>query len=281
MSTSRKIAERVTGSIQYDGAGVRLVRVLGHDTVRGFDPFLMLDAFDSRDPNDYIKGFPWHPHRGIETITYLVEGHIEHRDSLSNQGDIFAGCCQWMTAGSGIMHQEMPKPAERMLGIQLWLNMPAEQKMCAPRYNDIRAEDIPVIAEGDAEIRVLSGEYGGVKGPMVPKHTPMIFFDVRLRPGAKWSCSAPDGFSVFLYAFTGGGEVEGDADGSFSSREAFRLEGEGEVPIRAGADGVHLLFLAGLPLHEPIAWGGPIVMNTHAELSQAFRELQDGTFIRE
>ncbi|HZK61922.1 MAG TPA: pirin family protein, partial [Anaerovoracaceae bacterium] len=162
----RTIRKVVTGSTQYDGAGVKLVRVIGHSTVDDFDPFLMLDAFDSDNPSDYIKGFPWHPHRGIETITYLIKGDIEHGDSLGNKGSILNGCCQWMTAGSGILHQEMPKAADRMLGVQLWLNLPRKDKMTKPQYRDIKADMIPRIKEDGSEIGIILGNYKETPGPV-------------------------------------------------------------------------------------------------------------------
>src|SRR5665647_67662 len=159
MSNLRTIRKIVTGKNTIDGAGVKLVRVIGYNDTKDFDPFLMLDAFDSTDPDDYTRGFPWHPHRGIETITYLIKGDIEHGDSLGNKGSILDGDCQWMTAGSGIIHQEMPKACERMLGVQLWLNLPAKDKMAEPKYRDIRLQDIPAVKEDAAIVRVISGEY--------------------------------------------------------------------------------------------------------------------------
>jgi len=166
MSTTRKIRRVVTGSTQFDGAGVKLVRVLGNQDVQEFDPFLMLDAFDSHNPDDYIKGFPWHPHRGIETVTYLIAGDVEHRDSLGNKGSIQDGCCQWMTAGSGIMHQEMPQPSERMLGIQLWLNLPRKDKMTQPQYRDLVAEKIPKVQEDGSTVGVLPAVISSCQVPL-------------------------------------------------------------------------------------------------------------------
>src|SRR5665647_2325180 len=201
---SRRICMQIVrGQHTVDGAGVHLRRVLGLNTVEDFDPFLMLDGFDSTNPNDYIKGFPWHPHRGIETITYLIEGDIEHGDSLGNKGSILNGECQWMTAGSGIIHQEMPKPAKRLLGVQLWLNLPAKDKMTAPKYNGLSSKDIPLIDEGDVKIHIISGTYkenlGALKGDFVKP----LYLDVEINKGVEWSLKTEKDSTLFVYIIQG------------------------------------------------------------------------------
>lgn len=275
---TREIDQIVSGSTQYDGAGVKLVRVVGYANVQAFDPFLMMDAFDSTDSNDYIKGFPWHPHRGIETVTYLIHGDIEHGDSLGNRGNILDGCCQWMTAGSGIIHQEMPQPAPRMLGVQLWLNLPQKEKMTAPKYRDIRAEQIPEVAKDGSRVRVISGSYAGQPGAIQGDYVPVRFLDVALAPGADWSLSTPPDETVYAYILEGGGRF-GSTD-ELPLRNAVLFTAGDELTVKAAESGVRFLLFAGKPLHEPVAWGGPIVMNTREELNHAFAELEDGTFIK-
>jgi redox-sensitive bicupin YhaK (pirin superfamily) len=275
----RDVEQVVTGNPTVDGAGVNLVRVLGHATTEEFDPFLMLDAFDSRDPNDYIKGFPWHPHRGIETVTYLIQGRIEHGDSLNNQGDITCGGCQWMTAGSGILHQEMPKAAPRMLGLQLWLNLPAKDKMTAPKYNDIRDEDVKVVREAGLAVRVISGAYKNARGFMKGEHVRMTMLDVELQPNAAFQMETPADETLFTYLMAGSGFF-GASGRELAEKRAVRFTQGSEVAFSAGVDGLRLVLFMAAPLHEPIAWGGPIVMNTREELRLAFDELERGAFIK-
>lgn len=276
----RTIREVVTGTTQYDGAGVKLVRVIGNANVKDFDPFLMLDAFDSTNPADYTKGFPWHPHRGIETITYLIHGDIEHGDSLGNKGRILDGCCQWMTAGSGIMHQEMPVAADRMLGVQLWLNLPAGDKMTDPKYRDITADMIPRIQEGDSSVGIISGNYKGTAGAVQGDYVKALFLDVDLKPGAKWESATDPDAALFIYIVEGEGSFgESGQDMQRSKRAVLFNSGDAFV-ARAGEHGIRFFLLSARPLKEPVAWGGPIVMNTQEELEQAFRELRNGTFIR-
>lgn len=272
----RNIRSKVRGFRTQDGAGVKLVRVLGIQTVEEYDPFLMLDSFDSRDPEDYIKGFPLHPHRGIETITYLAHGKIAHRDSLGNAGVIGEGEAQWMTAGSGILHEEMPQLAEEMLGIQLWLNMPAAQKMDHPEYNDI--SDIPEVHEDAALVRVVSGKYKGVSG-FQGRHIPADMYDIRLIAGKTFAFETKPDNEVYLFLLKGDLEIEGER---CDEKTAIALEQGEEVTVRsvAGEPAEFIVFSAPR-LSESIAWGGPIVMNTEEELEQAFRELQEGTFIKE
>lgn len=276
----RAIRKTVTGSTQYDGAGVRLVRVISRPDVEEFDPFLMLDAFDSTDPADYVKGFPWHPHRGIETVTYLIEGTIEHQDNLGNRGSIDNGCCQWMTAGRGILHQEMPKESPRMLGVQLWLNLPAKDKMTTPKYHDIRAEQVPAIESEEGTTRVIAGSYRGTNGPGQGEYVPMTMLDVELKPGHEWTCTTPANHTVFLYVVRGAGTFA-EQNGAVQEKHAV-LYGKGdEFSVLASEKGVRFLVFSGPELKEPIAWGGPIVMNTRQELQQAFLELEQGTFVKD
>ncbi len=275
----RDIEQTVTGARAVDGAGVSLVRVLGHGTTESFDPFLMLDAFDSTDPKDYVAGFPWHPHRGIETVTYLVSGHIEHGDSLGNSGDIRDGGCQWMTAGGGILHQEMPKASPRMLGLQLWLNLLRKDKMTPPKYNDIRTEDVPEVREDGLTVRVISGSYGGKQGFMTGEHVRMTMLDVRLDAGKAFRMQTPADETLFTYLMSGSGFFGASAQELQEKRAVLFARGD-EVSFTAGDGGLRLVLFMGAPLHEPIAWGGPIVMNTREELRQAFDELDRGTFIK-
>lgn len=276
----REVKKTVTGSRTVDGAGVSLVRVLGKPDVYDFDPFLMLDAFDSVNPDDYTKGFPWHPHRGIETVTYIINGDIEHGDSLGNSGSIKDGDCQWMTAGSGIIHQEMPKASPRMLGAQLWVNLPAKEKMSPPKYRDITKAMIPVVSEGLAAIRVISGGYKGVKGAIEGDYVRPNYLDVLLEPGCEWKVDTLKGNTAFAYMIEGSAELGLEGSEVIGAKHAVLL-GEGdEVRVKAGPDGARMLFLEATPLGEPIAWGGPIVMNTKDELRQAFRDLDEGRFIK-
>jgi hypothetical protein len=256
------------------------VRVLGREDVHDFDPFLMLDAFDSSNPEDYVKGFPWHPHRGIETITYLIEGDIEHGDSLGNHGRIQSGDCQWMTAGSGIVHQEMPRASSRLFGTQLWLNMPSKDKMAAPRYGDILGKDIPLLDEEKAAVRVLSGTYMGRQGAMTPRHVRPTYLDVTVRPGMEWTVPTDHGDTVFAYILEGEGCFGPRPEDCVPEKHAVLLSDGDTFRVQAEERGIRFLLLAAKPLKEPIAWGGPIVMNTREELNQAFRELDDGSFLR-
>ena len=272
-----EIEKTVRGQRAVDGAGVSLVRVLGHRDVYDFDPFLMLDSFDSTDPSDYLAGFPMHPHRGIETITYLLSGKIEHEDSLGNKGVIRSGESQWMTAGSGILHQEMPKASERMLGFQLWLNMPKSEKMDDPSYLSITQEMIPVVREGSAEVRVLSGAFKEVKG-VTPRHIQATILDIHATYGEELTIPTKKDETVFVFFIEGDGMINGHLIESrtavlFGAGDAVRISPTPERCLR-------FIFFSAKPLHEPIAWGGPIVMNTREELELAFEELNKGTFIK-
>lgn len=280
MGTIRTINKIITGQRATDGAGVRLVRVIGYDDVKEFDPFLMLDAFDSINPEDYTKGFPWHPHRGIETVTYLIQGDIEHGDSLGNKGSILDGDCQWMTAGSGIIHQEMPKASNRMLGVQLWLNLPAKYKMTNPQYRDIKSSDIPVIEEEGCKIHIISGSYKGKEGALQGDYIKPLFMDIELKEGSEWSLDIEKDATLFVYIIQGEGCFDPNAQEFISEKHAVLFEEGDTLSVKALSQGMRFLLLAAKPLKEPIAWGGPIVMNTKEELNQAFKEIEEGTFIK-
>jgi len=276
---TREIKKVVKGSRQMDGAGVHLVRVFGHRDVKDFDPFLMLDAFDSVNPEDYTKGFPWHPHRGIETVTYLISGRIDHMDSLGNRGTITAGGCQWMTAGSGILHQEMPVASNRMLGAQLWVNLAAKDKIAEPKYRDITVDMVPVLKDENGEIRVLSGIYEGTPGAMQPDHVQVLYLDVMTYPGKTTAIPVNPDENVFVYIIDGSGTT-GEESRPVQSHSAVLFDEGDRLIFNAGSEGLRLFLLSGESLNEPISWGGPVVMNTHAELNLAFEELENGTFIK-
>lgn len=279
MANRCSVKKVIRGRNAVDGAGVHLVRVFGHDETAEFDPFLMMDAFDSTKPEDYIKGFPWHPHRGIETVTYLIEGDIEHGDSLGNAGRILDGECQWMTAGSGIIHQEMPQPHARMQGVQLWLNLPKQDKMTAPQYNGIEASAVPSVQETSAQIRVIAGKYKETPGAFCGKFVDVLYLDVALDAGAKWQVELDGEATAFSYLFRGTG-LFGAEETAVPERSAVLFSHGDVLSVTAGAEPLRFILLCGRPLGEPIAWGGPIVMNTEEELRAAFRELNEGTFIK-
>jgi len=274
----RKIKKIVQGHATQDGAGVKLTRVIGARDVKDVDPFLMLDAFDSIDPKDYIAGFPFHPHRGIETFTYLIHGIIEHQDSLGNKGVLSDGEAQWMTAGSGIIHQEMPQPAPRMLGLQLWINLPKKDKMCEPAYWDIKDDDIKRVYQDGIEVRVISGEVDGVKPVTQPKYVQARILDIRIPQGKTLKLDTPQEATLFIYNFYSE-LVSVPDDKVLPKRSAIIFDTGDKLELEAKSDSRFLLF-EGLPLREPVAFGGPIVMNTEAELQQAFYELHNGTFIK-
>lgn len=280
MSELRTIKKIVTGKDATDGDGVKLVRVFGYHDTADFDPFLMLDAFDSVNPNDYIKGFPWHPHRGIETITYLINGDIEHGDSLGNKGSILDGDCQWMTAGSGIIHQEMPKPSDRMLGVQLWLNLPSKDKMASPKYRDILKQSIPVIDKDDYKIHVIAGTYDEIPGAVDGEYVKPLFLDVEMQADCEWYLDTEINSNLFIYILQGEGCFDTQSRSFISEKHAVLFSEGKSFWVKASSNGIRFLLLAGKPLKEPIAWGGPIVMNTREELNQAFKDLDEGKFIK-
>lgn len=280
MNDIRTIRRVITGTRTQDGAGVKLVRVFGYHDTKDFDPFLMLDAFDSTDPDDYTKGFPWHPHRGIETITYLIKGRIEHGDSLGNKGEILDGCCQWMTAGSGIIHQEMPKASDRMLGVQLWLNLPAKNKMTAPKYNDIIGGNVPVIDGGGHKLHVIAGTYKEKRGAFEGEYIKPLFIDVELKARGEWSYETAADSTLFVYIIEGAARFAAEGGELISEKHAVLFNNGKKFLAKASDKGVRFLLLEGKPIKEPIAWGGPIVMNTKEELELAFREIDENKFIK-
>ncbi len=272
-----KIIKEIRGQKAIDGAGVHLVRVLGLNDTKAFDPFLMLDSFDSVDPSDYVKGFPMHPHRGIETITYLIEGEIEHEDSLGNKGVISSGETQWMTSGSGILHQEMPQKADRILGFQLWLNMPSREKMAEPAYLSITKDMIGTKTVGKNTIKVLSGRYKEVTG-VIPKHIPATIYDIQLTKGEEIELTVDKEETAFVFLIDGDAYVE---DKRVFSKTAVLFDKGDSISLLAPKDSdARIIFFSAKPLQETIAWGGPIVMNTQEELNHAFAELNKGTFIK-
>ena len=271
-----------------DGAGVKLKRVFGYRERGKFDPFLMLDHFGSDDPRDYLAGFPWHPHRGIETVTYLLSGKVEHGDSMSNSGTIGPGDAQWMTAGSGILHQEMPKQDSNttvMEGFQLWIDLPSSLKMTTPRYRSILASEIPCAKIPGGNVSILAGTFGGLKGATPDLFVPVTYLLVRLQPGAEAKIPLPASHNAAIYVFRGDATCAG---ATIKSAQLARMPAMGREPagldpeavVKAGSEGASFLFFAGRPLEQEIAWGGPIVMNTRRELEIAYDELDKGTFIK-
>lgn len=272
----RNVIKQVRGFRTKDGAGVSLVRVLGGGTVQEYDPILMLDSFDSENPADYTAGFPMHPHRGIETISYVVSGGMVHTDSLGNSDAIRDGEVQWMTAGSGILHEEQVPAAKRLLGVQLWLNLPAKDKMAPPAYRSVRAADIPEVAFAGGKLRVLAGEYAGVRGH-AGQYVPLDYYDVALEPGARLNFAAAPEKAVMCFTLLGEAEIGGT---HIPEKTAARLGG-GDTVTLTSETGARILVMSAPPLGEPVVWGGPIVMNTRAELQQAFAELENGTFLKQ
>ncbi len=279
----RKIKRISTSVPTLEGAGVHLHRAFGNNEARLFDPFLLLDDFRAETPADYLQGFPWHPHRGIETITYVLKGDVEHGDSLGNKGNINGGDVQWMTAGSGIIHQEMPKgdPNGKMEGFQLWANLPAAHKMMHPRYRDIRAAQIPTLTlDNGVQIRVICGQVGEVCGPVSDVMIEPEYLDLSLPPGCTFIHHTPVHHTVFAYVYAGCACFEPETETLLGNRSLVLFEAGEQLSISTTVEAARFLLIAGKPLKEPIAWGGPIVMNTQEELQLAFREFQDGTFIK-
>jgi redox-sensitive bicupin YhaK (pirin superfamily) len=273
----REVARKVRGQPTSDGAGVRMTRVIGSQLLDSFDPFLLLDEFRSDDPNDYLAGFPDHPHRGFETVTYMLAGRMRHGDNQGNSGLLGPGSVQWMTAGRGIVHSEFPEQQEGLMwGFQLWVNLPREHKMTAPRYQDIPAADIPEVelARG-ARARVLVGSVGGVAGPVMDVATEPVYFDLHLEAGASYMADLPASHNVFAYVYMG--EAKIGAAATLLERGELALTTRGaSLPVTAGAEGARLIVVAGRPLNEPVARYGPFVMNTVDELKQAFDDYQSG-----
>ena len=282
MNTNRQIERIIVGQQTSDGAGVKLTRILGHHTQELLDPFLLLDFFGSDNPDDFMAGFPSHPHRGIETVTYMLEGRVEHSDSMGNRGVIGTGDIQWMTAGRGIIHEEMPKYEQgKMHGFQLWVNLPAASKMTAPRYQDIPTEKIPVVElENKIRVKVLVGTFQGVKGPVEDIIAEPEYFDVEMPENSELVVPVDPSHTVFAYLYEGTAVFDEQRNNPLQASEG-ALFGQGDqVRIQTEASKARFILIAGKPIREPIAWYGPIVMNTNEEIDQAFRELRNNTFIK-
>lgn len=263
-----------------EGAGVRLKRAFGHPEVPQLDPFLLLDDFGSNNPSDYLAGFPWHPHRGIETVTYIIEGVVEHGDSMGNTGKIHSGDIQWMTAGSGIIHQEMPKQIDgTMQGFQLWVNLPSAKKMIQPRYRDVTERMIPEVKVSKGiRVKVIAGTLNGSEGPTKDLVVDTEYLDVRMDPKEEFIHSTKKGYKVFAYIFEGKGFfIPGKETGM---QNVILFEDGEKVKIRSGEEGMRFLLISGRPIGEPVSWHGPIVMNQQSELMQAYQEMEEGTFLR-
>ncbi|MFA5911704.1 MAG: pirin family protein [Vicinamibacterales bacterium] len=313
----RPVKQVITAQPTMEGAGVKLHRGFGFGKTTDFDPFLLFDDFRSERPDDYLAGFPWHPHRGIETITYVLAGTVAHGDSLGNRGSLGAGDVQWMTAGSGILHQEMPQgdPQGRMHGFQLWANLPKSLKMTDPRYQDVAAKDIPEITDDDGtHVRVVCGEFWGKKGPVEGVAADPRYLDISVAPGRTKRLAVEASRHAFAYVFAGSGafrdaskplpvqtELVGVSDDAtpfdsqavefdrmlaqdrpsmLGNRSLVLFDSGDEITVTAGDEGIRFLLVSGRPLEEPVAWYGPIVMNSRSELQQAYAELQNGTFIK-
>ena len=300
-AATRSVKSIITSKPTIEGAGVKLRRAFGFGNTSDFDPFLLLDDFRNDRPDDYRAGFPWHPHRGIETITYVLAGSVEHGDSLGNRGNLESGDVQWMTAGRGIMHQEMPKgdTAGRMHGFQLWANLPSSLKMTAPRYQDIKGAEIPVVVDDDGtRVRVVCGDFWGKRGPVEGVAADPRYLDISVPPGKRKTLPVETERHAFAYVFEGSGDFRAASkpfgvltektDGvnetvvreQTGNRSLVLFDRGDEVTVQAGDQGIRFLLVSGKPIEEPVAWYGPIVMNSEAELKQAFSELRNGTFIR-
>ncbi|MDJ0639375.1 MAG: pirin family protein [Paracoccaceae bacterium] len=299
--TFRPVRSTTKAQPTMEGAGVHLHRVFGFGDPAESDPFLLLDDFRNDDPALYEKGFPWHPHRGIETITYVLEGEVTHGDSLGNEGTLGAGSVQWMTAGSGILHQEMPRgnATGQMHGFQLWANLPSSLKMTAPRYQDIQGADIPEIIDDDGtRVKIITGSFWGKRGPVDGIAAEPMYIDVSVPPNVRKTLPVDAYANAFAYVFAGAGtfrdasapvgvRVEKEFQGEelnirdmTGNRTLVRFDTGDEITVQAGPNGIRFLLISGRPLQEPVAWHGPIVMNTQDELMQAMSDLRNGTFIR-
>ncbi len=277
----RPVTQRIRGMATSDGAGVKLTRVIGSPQLMDLDPFLMLDEFGTDRPEDYIAGFPDHPHRGFETVTYMLDGRMRHRDNHGNSGLLVPGSVQWMSAGRGLVHSEMPEQEHgRMRGFQLWINLPARLKMSAPRYQEYGPEQIPVVdvAPG-ARVKVIAGEVAGVRGPIDQPATAPVYLDLLLEQGASFSQTLPAGHSAFLYVYEGALAVGGESNTTPVVAQQLAVLGRGDtVVVSATAAGTRAILVAGHPLREPVARYGPFVMNTREEIMQAVEDLRAGRF---
>ena len=293
----RPVKRIIEGKPTVEGAGVKLHRAFGFGETGDFDPFLLFDDFRNENPDDYLAGFPWHPHRGIETITYVLAGSVNHGDSLGNRGSMTAGDVQWMTAGRGILHQEMPQgdPQGRMHGFQLWANLPSSLKMTTPRYQDVESENVPDVTDDDGTtVRIICGDFWGKSGPVDGIATDPRYLDVWVPANQRKTLPVETSRHAFAYVFEGDGlfrdasdpqsvqtEAVGGADGAVENRSLVLFDSGDEVTVQAGEQGIRFLLVSGQPLEEPVAWRGPIVMNTDEELRQAYAELRNGTFIEQ
>ena len=275
----RKISKITEGIETSDGAGVRLNRIISQNLMKETDPFLMLDFFGSNDPDEYIAGFPWHPHRGIETVTYMLNGEVQHEDSMGNKGVIKGGDIQWMTAGSGIVHQEMPKVTDGLMkGFQLWVNLPAEYKMSKPEYQDYSADKIPFIENEGAKVKIIAGEFSGIKGPVKGNFIQPLYLDIELDINSKLLIPLKNEYNAFAYIFKGNGYF---SENKIVSEGKLIIFSKGDsINIQTKDENIRLILVAGKPINEPIAWQGPIVMNTQEELITAYKELREDKFIK-
>ena len=297
----RPILDKVKAQETSEGAGVNLFRAFGFQNPKSSDPFLLLDDFRNDEPSKYLSGFPWHPHRGIETITYVLEGSVEHQDSLGNIGSLTSGDVQWMTAGSGIMHQEMPKgnTCGQMHGFQLWANLPSSQKMIKPRYQDVSSKDIPILEDDDgSKIKIIVGDFKGITGPVDGIAAEPQYLDVYVPPNTQKVLPVDTYKNTFAYIFQGGAnfeysskpigvKIEKEFEGNelnirdlSGNRTLVRFDNGSSISLHSGQSGVRFLLVSGKPIKEPVAWRGPIVMNTREELIQAFSDLNTGNFIK-
>jgi redox-sensitive bicupin YhaK (pirin superfamily) len=276
--TLRAIRQRVAAFEVTEGAGVTVHRSIGTPALRNLDPFLMLDHFGSDNPDEYIAGFPEHPHRGFITFTYMLDGHMEHRDSMGNRGDLKAGGAQWMKAASGVIHSEMPQQTNGLMrGFQLWINLPARDKLSEPAYQEFSAGAIPEVGQDGARVRVLAGEFGGTRGVIDDPATDVLYLDVTLVAGASFGLPLGDARNAFVYVFEGSARLAGEALG----KHTLAVLGKGDqVGIEAGPEGARFILVAGRPLGEPVVQYGPFVMNTREEIEQAFADYRDGRLVR-
>lgn len=282
METNRKISRIIHGQPTSDGAGVRLTRIFGFYEQGLLDPFLMLDFFGSDNPDDYIAGFPWHPHRGMETVTYMLDGKMEHSDSMGNSGVIGKGDIQWMTAGSGIIHQEMPQnPSGRMGGFQLWVNLPAAHKMISPRYQDIPAAKVQTVTlNNGVKVKVLAGTFNGIRGPVENIIADPDYFDVEMPERTEFIIPVNADYTVFAYLYEGTVQFDESRTTPLHAGQGALFGKGNQIKVTTGDDKAKFILISGKPIGEPIAWRGPIVMNTEAELNVAFKELREDQFIK-
>lgn len=276
-----RVGRKLRGQPTSDGAGVRLTRVIGRAELPDLDPFLLLDEFGTDRAEDYIAGFPEHPHRGFETVTYMLDGRMRHKDNHGNEGVLVPGSVQWMTAGRGLVHSEMPEQQEgRMRGFQLWVNLPARDKMTDPRYQEFAPERIPQLQPADGvAVKVIAGRVGDTDGPIVQPATDPVYLDIALDAGAQWQYALPEGHNAFVYVYEGAAAIgDGDDERQVDAQELAVLAGGEVLKLRAGAAGTRAILVAGRPLREPVARYGPFVMNTKQEVMQAFVDFQEGKF---